>query len=274
MSEQTELRRIVDADRPHATPPDLSSLRAAGRRRLLRHRAGVGLGALAVVGVLAVPAYVVARDGSDSTRAVEPAATTSPTKAPETGTWTPSRGCGIFACDIYDPVREPDQILGDVWELPTDLDGDREIVYASKGPGTDMETGEPAQTTSINIGVLRGGEPWRMAAPLRPGDEGGPTGDPRGPRTASVKERTGSFRILGYVPGTHTDLTWTDDAGTTRPVEGLNADVVPGFTVFYVTGWQNYTPGANDWFAIGLTIDVPGLGSYPIEPTQVAAGGW
>lgn len=230
-----QLQRLVEADRPHPSGPDVAALLTAGHRRLRRRRAVTGAASLAAVAAIAVPAYV--GSGLGERPADNSGVAVSPTDAPPSTSGTP--GCGVLLCvDSTKTVVEDGELVGDPWVLSEPADGVEEVVYTARTEGFDLATGEPGLVDVLMLGYRRGGELHRLAATVQPGFEAvSPAGE-----TVSLWSNGGRlgepdsdvFFVVGYVDGTPDQITWSTPDGTEGTVDGLDTATVPGRTVFYV----------------------------------------
>jgi hypothetical protein len=236
--ETIQLQRLVEADHPHPTGPDLDTLLAAGHRRLRRRRAVTGAAAVAVVAAIAVPAYVAS--GGTGERASDRlgVATSSPSSQQPSTSGTP--GCGVLLCaDDTDAMPEKGKVVGEPWVLSEPADGVEEVVYTARTQGVDLATGEPGEVDVLMLGTRNDGKLHRSAAVLQPGSDGV---SPEGNTTSlwSNGGRLGEkdsdvFFVVGYVEGTPDEITWSTPDGDQGAVDGMDTSTTPGYTVFYLT---------------------------------------
>ena len=275
-----QLQRLVDADRPAASVPDLPRLLDAGHRRLRRRRISTGAAALAVAAAVAVPAYVVAGSGSGSGSDAAP----DPAAAPAVPT---SDGqCGVVLCsDPQARVRpERDQVVGAPWVVGELADGTEEVIYTVRADGTDLRTGEATEVEVLTVGFRRDGVLHPLVRTVQPGHDG------RSPAGCDVRMWSNPGRVgesdgdrllvVGYVDGTPDEITWTMPAtGETGAVDGTDTHVLPGRTVFYSTltlpegdgrpGRPTFEKKGEDEYLV-----LPGGDSARPEVTFATSDGW
>ena len=247
-----DLALLVALEPTSTRSPDLGAIRSAGRRLERRRRAVHGVAALAVVGALGVPAALVAtHGGTEVAPAPDPApATTTPsvtedrTAPVDQLTDAPpeliSRGCGVLGCP-RDAVPETGEVVGEPWAIAALANGTDEVFYAVRpSPGSEVV---------VATGFVVDGALQRLALPLRPGGEplqlvGG--GRRQGPDGAS-------YSIVGLAEDA-TEVSWQSRPGTWYgTIE--NRDLVPGWTVFHVSGQWDPSWPASGGALVSLRID-------------------
>ncbi|KRF06496.1 hypothetical protein ASG88_20355 [Nocardioides sp. Soil777] len=247
-----DLALLVALEPTSTRSPDLGAIRSAGRRLERRRRAIHGVAALAVVGALGVPAALVAtHGGAGVTPTPTPAPATTTPSVTEDGTGPVdqltdappeviSRGCGVLGCP-RDAVPETGEVVGEPWAVAALANGTDEVFYAVRP--------SPASEVVVATGFVVDGDLQRLALPLRPGGEplqlvGG--GRRQGPDGAS-------YSIVGLAEDA-TEVSWQSRPGTWYgTIE--NRDLVPGWTVFHVSGQWDASWPASGGALVSLRID-------------------
>ena len=249
-----DLARMVAAEPTATHAPDLGAILTAGRRLRTRRRVVTGAVGLAVVGVLGLPAALVATHGTGGTPSPGPA-TSTPTSTPTVDRDTPAedlsgpprqlipRGCGMLGCP-RDAVPETGRVVGEPWLVAGLADGTEEVIYAVRptpGSGLVVATGLRDEQGLRRLDLV-----------LRPG---------RGPLQLSGGERTqgpdgASYLVVGLGKDA-TDVSWQSRPGTWYGA-GQDDDLVPGHAVFWFGDeWDESWPAdARAPFAVRIDGEV------------------
>ncbi|RHW24260.1 hypothetical protein D0Z08_25450 [Nocardioides immobilis] len=262
-----ELRRIVDADPAHAGSPDLPALIGSGRQSLARRRSLIGGTALAAAAAIVVPTVLLTGGAGDSGTDAPPAASPSTaTSAAPRCDWKCQEGrnpvqppdeCGVIIClwDDEPQAVERAELTGEPWVIGALPRGGRELFYPVRIRGTDPTTGEGAMVDVVMSGYQRDGKLYRHHWAWQPGAEDGDflvTGGFRDPWAEPGS--TATFKVDGFVDGTYDDITWTAPGGLSGTAVS-NTSLVPGHTVFYLTGTWHDAWDANR--PAPITVHVP-----------------
>ncbi|WP_134767222.1 hypothetical protein [Nocardioides sp. 1609] len=257
------MARLVAADPTAPVPPDLTALRAGGRRLVRRRRLAVGAAAAAVVLAVGVPLAVVGGQDEaapDPGPAVTSDARPDPSDPPSTAPTSAPTSPGGGATDNVDPpppgsvepVRVPipgggrfsgeweeGVILGEMVELG-DYYGYEQVLYAA-APGPAADDG-----ACISIGVRYQGRILRLLCAIGPAADTSERfvmwgGMREEPGVVDAVEGSG-YLLVGSVPG-DAEVSIAAEGQAPRPVTTARTDVVPGYTVFidqapWVESWD------------------------------------
>jgi len=224
-----QMQRLVEADRPAPTAPDVPALLAAGHRRLRRRRIGAGAASLAVAAAVGLSAYAVGGGLADDGDGPTAVADVPPADGPR---------CGAIACLDPGARAEREQVVGGPWVVGELAGGAGEVLYTVRTDGMDLATGDPAEVEVLTVGYELDGVLHPSARTVQPGHDGrSPAG-----RTVSMWANAGpvggpadTVVVVGYVEGAPEEITWSTPDGQSGTVDGTDGSLVPGHTVFFAT---------------------------------------
>jgi hypothetical protein len=272
-----ELRRMVEADPAHPGPADVATLLAAGRSATRRRRIVGTVATLAVAGVVAGTAQLVA--GGLPDRDADPVIAADPTGSSAVAT---DRECGVLLCIRPDRLgpAEDGTLLADPWVISELPDGTEEVVYGVRVDGVDLGTGEPGPVDVLALGVRQGETVHSVATTVQPGYEGvSPQGDPvQFWANAGVlgNPESDEYVVVGFVEGTPAEITWSTPDGQHGEVDGTNSSMLPGYTVFYLVRPlpADYEKPSYEKVEGGFEIAIGGGGDFPPPLTIHTSDGW
>lgn len=244
--EDRQLLALVEADDAHVPPPDLASLRAGGQRLVRRRRTMIGAGVAAAALAVVIPTTIVATSGDDPksdphtpvatdqssppTDPTTPPAEPKPTKP----SWPEETTVPLPNGDNAAVVIEDGEILGEVVKIGT-WNGYDEVIYAARR----QDPGVKHPTTYVADAIRVGDQLMQVSYPMEVGKDEGvwmQGGEDR--RSISAPEDPG-YRLLGIASGER-DVTVSLDGGPGKAPTVSSTDVLPGITVFVVSGpWQD-----------------------------------